>query len=521
MSGKGWMCWVGVVMWTVCMWAAAEDETTFTYQGRLMEGGEPAQGAVDVEFRLFDSATGGNQVGPLLAVNDLVFDDGLFTVDLDFGEGVFDGTERWLEITVNGAVLDPRQPIRPAPYAHFALDGLKPDSSFEADGDYATISGGLNNEAGSEGATVGGGEGNTATGLGYETVGGGQDNEAGWSHATVAGGNENNASSARTFIGGGTRNSAERNHALVAGGRDNTSAGNFAAILGGSDNAASGQLATIGGGRDNTASGDRSVIGGGGYQGSFIDDPDDGNIAAGMASTVPGGASNDAGGDWSLAAGRGAKIDAGHHGAFLWSDSLGDTDDSALPFESQEENEFAVRATGGVRLITSVTATGVPNAGVKLEEGESSWGSISDRNAKMAIEPAGGRGVLARIVDMPISEFSYKAQDESIRHMGPMAQDFHRLFGLGSNERRITPMNLAGISLAAIQGLHEVIEEQEQTIAAQAAEMEALEARLDAIEEQQTGRFGFAGMTGGLIIAGLALGFVYRQSGMPRQGSSS
>ncbi|MFP4173327.1 MAG: hypothetical protein ACLFV4_10490, partial [Candidatus Hydrogenedentota bacterium] len=94
-----------------------------TYQGRLLEAGEPAGGAVDVEFRLFESAEGPDQIGSLLVVDDLVLSDGLFTVDLDFGAAAFNGGERWLEITVNGTRLEPRQPIQPAPYAHFALAG--------------------------------------------------------------------------------------------------------------------------------------------------------------------------------------------------------------------------------------------------------------------------------------------------------------------------------------------------------------------------------------------------------------
>ena len=97
----------------------------FTYQGRLLESGEPYTGIADLAFRLFDAETGGNQVGPELLAPGLPIDNGLFTIDLDFGPEIFFGSERWLEIEVNGTTLAPRQPMMPAPYALYALAGTE------------------------------------------------------------------------------------------------------------------------------------------------------------------------------------------------------------------------------------------------------------------------------------------------------------------------------------------------------------------------------------------------------------
>src|SRR5262245_36282214 len=105
--------------------------TEFTYQGRLKLAGEPVDGAADFEFRLFDGAGGGaSQVGSTLAADAIDVSEGLFTIDLDFGVGVFDGNGRWLEITVRSpsgvgdyTTLSPRQKIAAAPYALFALSG--------------------------------------------------------------------------------------------------------------------------------------------------------------------------------------------------------------------------------------------------------------------------------------------------------------------------------------------------------------------------------------------------------------
>ncbi|MEJ5221782.1 MAG: hypothetical protein WHT63_07240 [Tepidiforma sp.] len=101
--------------------------TSFTYQGRLTDGGSPANGAYDLRFILYDADTGGAQVGATVTRDDVQVTNGLFTVDLDFGASVFQGDARWMEIAVRpgsstGAftVLSPRQPVSPAPYALFA-----------------------------------------------------------------------------------------------------------------------------------------------------------------------------------------------------------------------------------------------------------------------------------------------------------------------------------------------------------------------------------------------------------------
>jgi hypothetical protein len=99
--------------------AFAQFDTTFTYQGRLIQGGEPVTGTVNLSFRLYNAAAGGSQVAP--EIDKLGFGDfsegGEFTVQLDFGSGPFNGSERWLEVRVNGASLSPRQQITGTPYS--------------------------------------------------------------------------------------------------------------------------------------------------------------------------------------------------------------------------------------------------------------------------------------------------------------------------------------------------------------------------------------------------------------------
>jgi hypothetical protein len=100
--------------------------TAFTYQGRLNDGANAADGFYDLRFTLYDAAGAGTQQGDALTNSATAVSNGLFTVTLDFGPGVFTGGDRWLEIGVhpNGVggftTLRPRQSLTPTPYAVFA-----------------------------------------------------------------------------------------------------------------------------------------------------------------------------------------------------------------------------------------------------------------------------------------------------------------------------------------------------------------------------------------------------------------
>jgi hypothetical protein len=94
----------------------------FTYQGHLAQDGQAATGQYDLGFALFDAETGGNQIGATILEPQFPVTDGLFTVSLSF-PGAFAGEQRWLQVTVNGQPLVPRQPVSTTPVAAYALDG--------------------------------------------------------------------------------------------------------------------------------------------------------------------------------------------------------------------------------------------------------------------------------------------------------------------------------------------------------------------------------------------------------------
>src|SRR5438552_3862468 len=111
--------------------------TQFTYQGKLADGGAPANGQYDFQLKLFDTATlgTGTQQGSTVTVTNVTVAAGIFTVQLDFGacSTCFDGTARFLEIAVKQTsgstfvTLGPRQPVTSNPYAIRSLNAMSAD----------------------------------------------------------------------------------------------------------------------------------------------------------------------------------------------------------------------------------------------------------------------------------------------------------------------------------------------------------------------------------------------------------
>jgi hypothetical protein len=306
-----------------------------------------------------------------------------------------------------------------------------------ASGINSVVGGGYVNTASGERATVNGGRGNIASGN-YSTVGGGESDTAGASNSTVGGGYMNASIGDAAAVGGGSYNKAYGNYATVAGGGGNWSKGNFASISGGNSNQANGIASTVGGGSINIAHGNYSVVSGGG--GAFTTDS---NSATGNYSIIPGGRSNRTTGHYSFASGRRAKAD--HNGAFVWSDTTNSD------FTSSADNQYNIRASGGVRIYTNTGLT----SGVTLTAGGSSWNVVSDSTLKRNIRPVNEKDILEKLSHLSIKQWSYKSQDPSIEHIGPMAQDFYSLFGLGEDDKTISTIDPDGVALSAIKALYQ------------------------------------------------------------------
>lgn len=99
----------------------------------------------------------------------------------------------------------------------------------------------------------------------------------------------------------------------------------------------------------------------------------------------------------------------------------------------------------------------------------------SSRDLKTDFEAVDARAVLARVAELPISEWRFK--DEKARHLGPMAQDFRAAFGLGADSEHIGLMDATAVALAAVQGLNALVEQKDAEI----GELRQRLARLEAI----------------------------------------
>ncbi|MEU6184134.1 hypothetical protein [Streptomyces coeruleorubidus] len=135
---------------------------------------------------------------------------------------------------------------------------------------------------------------------------------------------------------------------------------------------------------------------------------------------------------------------------------------------------------------TGTTPSYITHAG----GGEGSGGS--DRALKCNITPVGwssaadtgpaprpqegdqqtdGFAILRAVASMPVSTWSYRGE-EDVRHLCPMAQDWHAALGLGADDRTIRLVDANGVSAVAVQALYRMVRSLE-------AEVSDLRARLD------------------------------------------
>lgn len=251
--------------------------------------------------------------------------------------------------------------------------------------------------------------------------------------------------------------------------------GNFGTVGGGQANVA-GKEATVAGGTLNQATGDWSTVGGG-YD----------NVASGVDSTIIGGAFNRAVGQRSVAAGYNAVAD--QNGCFVFANWTGPDGGSCLGTANVARfmvnhgfsvDYFARRPDGGgMRWVyigdlfsgqTIATWTGafLSDAGVWVN-------AVSSREAKTEFARVDTQAMLEKVAALPITTWRYRDGEGKVRHIGPMAEDFHAAFDVGYGPRTIAGLDADGVALAAIQGLNAKLEAR---LAARDAEVAGLRAEL-------------------------------------------
>lgn len=387
--------------------------------------------------------------------------------------------------------------------------------------------------------TVGGGEANVA-GNGSGTV---QDAMS----ATVAGGRMNTASGRASAVGGGDQNRATGSSSVIAGGLSNVAAGSSSAISGGFLNEANGPLSAIGSGIFNVTLGDKSVVPGGdnncaGGENSFAG----GSSAKVLPAFNPGGTGACSGltgyngvahngtfvwadrqstsfqstgpNQFLVRAQGGSGINTAPIAADVELSIAADSDggDFANIFLRQRTNNAGILLSAGGAASTDANNAGLfidhfngaglqgrrvellgngvtiirsnitgANSGVTMAAGAGAWSALSDRNVKTAITAIDPAAILDGVLALPISEWSYIAQGEGIRHLGPMAQDFAAAFDLGENDTTISSIDADGVALAAIQGLNSKLERENAALRARLDALEGLVARLEALEQNR------------------------------------
>ena len=112
------------------------------------------------------------------------------------------------------------------------------------------------------------------------------------------------------------------------------------------------------------------------------------------------------------------------------------------------------------------------------------WTNASSRSLKTAFEAIDPLAVLDKVADLPVQGWRYKVEDASTRHIGPVAEDFQRLFGLGDGES-IGTVDANGVALAAIQGL---VQKMDQAFASKDAEIAELRQELRSLKASMTSK---------------------------------
>ena len=379
----------------------------------------------------------------------------------------------------------------------------------------SVIAGGQGNQITGYSGVIGGGVNNTASGL--DTVSGGTDNQAIGGDSAVAGGGNNVATGYASAIGGGADNQATEQAGVVAGGWQNEAGGQEAAVGGGYQNSANASYATVPGGYQNIAAGVGSFAAGSQAQafaqGAFVWSD---TSFGGFSSSTP------------------DSFDVQANGGVLFNSRAGLTLNGACVIHPSALNPYSDTLTvnGVARVIGNnlyFTASPNTNSGIGYFDGAKSFAdsnavdgpvlfgqtsgilgtqtngsqhiavqwdassvtvygtfnNSSDRNAKQDFAPVSSAEILDKVAHLPLSEWSYKS-DAAVRHIGPMGQDFHSVFHIGTDEKHIAPIDEGGVALAAIQGLNQKLQDESKAKDAQIAQLRQSVAELKAMVLQLT-----------------------------------
>jgi hypothetical protein len=513
---------------------------SFVYEGRLDDFGQAANGRYDLKLSAFGHPAQGSTLAPATTFDSVEVRDGRFRLDVDLP--LVNTDDVWLELAVRqsgGAAFSAlpgrskaiAAPLIGACWSTTGDTGSNSAVNFLGTTDAEPL---IFRTANARSLRIEPSSltfGSPALPITTNTIAGSHANGANIfvRGATVAGGGMPTGNSDPGSSSDGP-NLVTDNYGTVSGGYANQ-AGEAASVLGGAANVASGPASVVSGGFRNCAGGAYSWAGGNRAKVRPSTDPGGSESCSGL--TYPGGNGDIGTFVWAdgqnsnfvstgnnqflvrAAGGFGLNtapptngiveitVESSSNGgdvANLWLKQRGVQDgilfnvasgsgsnNAGLFIDhydgSNQARRMELAANGSVLIRSNVTGA---NSGVSMAAGGGSFTSLSDRRVKTAIEAIDAAGILARVVDLPISTWSYIAQGAGVRHIGPMAQDFKAAFAVGESDTGITTIDADGVALAAIQGLNAKLEAERNALVGQVGRLDAenveLKARLDRLE---------------------------------------
>jgi hypothetical protein len=127
------------------------------------------------------------------------------------------------------------------------------------------------------------------------------------------------------------------------------------------------------------------------------------------------------------------------------------TDGSTLKVDFDGDGDGYVSSRFGIGVLDPTNPL-EHSSGAHLTAG-GVWTNASDENLKENFKAVDGEEILEKVEGLPISQWNYKVESDEITHIGPTAQDFKEVFGVGSNDKTISTIDPSGIALAAIKEL--------------------------------------------------------------------
>ena len=121
--------------------------------------------------------------------------------------------------------------------------------------------------------------------------------------------------------------------------------------------------------------------------------------------------------------------------------------------------EFVYGPSGSLTIAGNLTAANFPSSSRALKENFA------------AVNPA---EILAKLIQMPVTEWSFKDDPQRRRHLGPTVEDFQAAFGMGTTGQSLVVTDVSGVALAAIQGVYTQLQEQRLEIEELQREIERL-----------------------------------------------